>query len=1245
MLLMPLITNTSPVRALVGRLVAGRLRGAQVSIGTLRVAPFRDPVVSMKDLQVTSAGRPMTPILGLGEMVVHWRPADLLHRRLHLSAVDVDSVHFEARKGPEGWNFVQMLPRPGKPRPPRPLALPLGVQIDSLQVRGVELTASAGPSLAAAVHGGSARMTCLLSGSLQGSLSGGAGAESVAVETPAGSLRLDKGVAAQGSVENSSSVPHLAATLSVPQVVADVRGYGATKALPVGASLEADVDLAAMDLPRAEAAFQVPGVAGGRADLSLRGGPQYVLSARSTAAGDLGALLHALPDPARGPVHSLDAAGRALAVTELSGTLALKPHLSAYAVVRQDVYAAGLSASAGLKPAALEAAASGLRAQATQEVAIAFDGALGGLSVTDASGGAGSLRLAAGAKGSAEVDGLDFGLTARAALPSAASVDVSALASANAAIEQPLAGRIALPFAGGIHVAGADLLGPEAAARVDASSSAGALLPAAALSVRAPALRTEPLALRGFGALDAGRAVVLVGAMPVLAKLPVGSLKGAGAAGGALSADARIGGGLSACFAGAADVAGLGATVKGLESNVGRLAPAFSMEVTTGARFLPRLLDAGGVLRAESITAPHGVALAGMDAAADFGWRSSAPSVLSGGKRVALSGLSILPALAPLSLEAQGDVMVDAVAGNLAASNVQLSLGDLLAVSAPEMRLTGFGEGLSGSAHAEVADLGRLASVAAACCPPAMRARFPKLSGRAAGDVQLGGGLPLAERLLAGLLHGRRPALPFLFPLAAFYRDNTPLTARAHVTAEGVGALAALPNGIEAGFRGLGADATLDLSAAGDLSAAVKATLAEAVFSPSPVPLKDFGAEGAFSLKGFDALDVQGSATALGRTLTSTGRLSVAGLSRLPAPPKPADALRTLSLSAHAEGALAPGELKAVEGLQSSGKMAMTFDAALEPGRAVELTLAPRLDGFCASYKGFFSLQGLDGGFTYARRWPVVEAAHGVEAEGLSQQLIRRPPQAADSGIEGAFGQFGTAAESLADHGQSIRIGSLAVLGVNVIEDMGVRLLVGGSGFVAPQFAMLFLGGRTFGTAAFTPVEGGRALSAQGEFAGVDFRYMLPPELRDFSGDGSISGSFSFGASLGTESASPLKDVSARVDLTRMGSEALDRLLLFLDPRSANPSFVRLRQALSLASPRSVHGRLQRGFLSGSVELQGIASNLLSEYSIPPFNITGLFGMKLIDTALRRGAPALKALNLLDANSIELTPDGGVVLR
>ena len=649
--------------------------------------------------------------------------------------------------------------------------------MDSLQARDIGLSATAGQALKAAVEGLNGEASVRLSGFVQGTAGARVQIERITVETPMGGVRIAKGLAANASFENASGRPRLAGTLTVPEVVAQAAGFGATQPLPFGALLDAEGDLTTLELPRADLACQVPGLAGDELTLSLRGGPDYTFSAHNRAAGDLGALLHALPSLARGPIESLDAGGRVLAVTDLNGSLSLAPRLRAYGLLRHAVFASGMHVAVGLKPAAARADVKDLRATFRQEVAVAFDGALGGLSVTDLSGGLGSARVSAGAGAAGEVEGLDFGLMAGVALPTAARVDLAARASGAAAVEHPLVGRISLPFAGALHVAGTDLAGPRTASSLaaDVSGSAGGLAPGVWLAVRAPALWTQPVTLRGGGAADVGRVLALVGALPAAARGPIESLSGTGAAGTDVQLDTCLGGGIAMTCVGAADVSGFSAEARGLAVGVGRLDKTFALDLTTDARFLPRAFAVQGAAHAEGISAPHGIALGVIEGTGALDWHSAAPSVVHAVAGMSLSGLAAHPALPPLSMRMAGDVIADAVAGDLFASGVELALGDFMTLSAPSLKLAGFGgDGISGTASAELPDLGKLVALAAGALPPALSAKLPSVSGKAAGEVELGGRLPLAESALASLMHGARPALPRFLPLATFLRDSAP---------------------------------------------------------------------------------------------------------------------------------------------------------------------------------------------------------------------------------------------------------------------------------------------------------------------------------------------------------------------------------------------------------------------------------------------------------------------------------------
>ena len=86
-------------------------------------------------------------------------------------------------------------------------------------------------------------------------------------------------------------------------------------------------------------------------------------------------------------------------------------------------------------------------------------------------------------------------------------------------------------------------------------------------------------------------------------------------------------------------------------------------------------------------------------------------------------------------------------------------------------------------------------------------------------------------------------------------------------------------------------------------------------------------------------------------------------------------------------------------------------------------------------------------------------------------------------------------------------------------------------------------------------------------------------------------------------------------------------------------------QRTALASPLRLTVGLERGFLAMNVELQGLASSLITQYPIPRFNVSGLYDAPMVRDAFAKAAPAMTLLDLLDAELIETTADGTVRFR
>src|SRR5690606_14645033 len=91
-----------------------------------------------------------------------------------------------------------------------------------------------------------------------------------------------------------------------------------------------------------------------------------------------------------------------------------------------------------------------------------------------------------------------------------------------------------------------------------------------------------------------------------------------------------------------------------------------------------------------------------------------------------------------------------------------------------------------------------------------------------------------------------------------------------------------------------------------------------------------------------------------------------------------------------------------------------------------------------------------------------------------------------------------------------------------------------------------------------------------------------------------ISGDSQIAATLGLTTlfqeatgAVDLSRLECTLHITRIGKEALDRLLVFLDPEGSNPSISTARAQLNLANPSKVTLEVARGQLNLAIHFHG----------------------------------------------------------
>ena len=167
-------------------------------------------------------------------------------------------------------------------------------------------------------------------------------------------------------------------------------------------------------------------------------------------------------------------------------------------------------------------------------------------------------------------------------------------------------------------------------------------------------------------------------------------------------------------------------------------------------------------------------------------------------------------------------------------------------------------------------------------------------------------------------------------------------------------------------------------------------------------------------------------------------------------------------------------------------------------------------------------------------------------------------------------------------------------LGWLSLSNFSTHILFDGLSFKIQNLAMNLLGGGLGGDVVVTT---GKAFgtSARIEAARLDLNQLLADDLK-ISGDSLIDATV--GLSMFFEEETHTLDLSrteVQLFITHIGQEAVDRLLVFLDPEGSNPTLVSARSQVRLANPSQVTIKIVRGMLSLEIRF--------SEGLLPPFKM------------------------------------------
>jgi len=191
-------------------------------------------------------------------------------------------------------------------------------------------------------------------------------------------------------------------------------------------------------------------------------------------------------------------------------------------------------------------------------------------------------------------------------------------------------------------------------------------------------------------------------------------------------------------------------------------------------------------------------------------------------------------------------------------------------------------------------------------------------------------------------------------------------------------------------------------------------------------------------------------------------------------------------------------------------------------------------------------------------------------------------------------------------------------------------------------FQMDLLGGTVIGSLSVSKKENTFVLDVKGSFSGLNARELLPGVIHGESGEQEeLGGRLSLLLPISGESRRLFNDLEFRVDLTHIGSKALERFLYAVDPYESNETIIRQRELLRLGTPRWIKLKIRYGSLSlsGVVVVKSASVNLPR---IERLNVADLPVHGQIQKMLSWLGPVVHLLKTMSAREIRLGENGSV---
>ncbi len=230
--------------------------------------------------------------------------------------------------------------------------------------------------------------------------------------------------------------------------------------------------------------------------------------------------------------------------------------------------------------------------------------------------------------------------------------------------------------------------------------------------------------------------------------------------------------------------------------------------------------------------------------------------------------------------------------------------------------------------------------------------------------------------------------------------------------------------------------------------------------------------------------------------------------------------------------------------------------------------------------------------------------------------------------------------KSLSRKDQTLSIEHLD-LGPLTIENFSTHLAFEQHTLKMQNLVMNLLGGGIGGNviiAAERPLR----ISARFEVAHLDANQLITTQSK-IQGDSNIDATVELTTLLqNATGAVDLSRLACNFQITHIGKEALERLLVFLDPEGSNPTLSNAKAQLKLANPSRVMVEVARGQLNLTIHFQG---SLIPTFRLDRVPIAKMKSIEALTAAIPNWDTLIPVLDMIAADSYSFSEEGDLLLK